>query len=171
MASRLLRSIAISLGAGLAAGFGKALVSRPARRPAPSLHPILTRLEDIESRVTRVELAPATVDIPPPEEIEALGTLVSSQSEDIASLRQDIQRIERRNTELVEGFGQKVALLEQHVPMQIEASISAKMAELEQKLRGEFQEVHHRTVDAFADTIENRVVGRIAALEASLIEQ
>ena len=72
---------------------------------------------------------------------------------------------------MVEAFGQKVALLEQQVPMHIEASISARMTELEHRLRGEFQEVHHRTVDAFADTIEQRVVGRIAALEASLIEQ
>lgn len=170
MASRLLRNIAISIGAGLAAGFGHRLASRQACRPAPNLNPILTRLEDIESRVSRVELAPSVL-VPAPEEIEALGTLVSSQSEDIASLRQDIDRIDRRNAELVEAFGHKVALLEQQVPVQIEASISARMAELEQKLRGEFHQVHHRTVDAFADTIEKRVVGRIAALEASLVDQ
>ena len=64
-----------------------------------------------------------------------------------------------------------MALVEQQVPAHIEASVNAKMAELEQKLRGEFQEIHHRTVDAFVETIESRVVGRITALETSLVEQ
>ncbi len=172
MANRLLRNIAVSIGAGLATGFGRAASSRQPLRPAPSFYPLLTRLEDIESRVTRVELAPSALVAPDPEEIAALGTLVSSQREDIASLRQDIQRIERRNAEQVEAFGQKAALLEQQVSMHIETSIStSRITELEQKLRGEFQDIHHRTVDAFAATIERRVVGRIAALENSLMEQ
>jgi hypothetical protein len=145
MANRLLRTIAVTIGAGLAAGFGRAVVSRRARRSAPHLNPILTRLENIETRVKRVEFSPAPLVVPEPEEIAALGTLLSSQSEDIASLRADIERIE--------------------------TSVSAKMAELELRLRGEFQEIHYRTVDAFADTIEQRVVGRIASLESNLIEQ
>src|SRR5215469_9336404 len=120
MASRLLRNIAISIGAGL--GFGKTLASRQRRRPVATLHPILHRLEDIETRVTRVEFTPAPIELPAPEEIAALGTLVSSQSEDIAALRQDIDRIDRRSAEMVEAFGQRVALLEQKVPVQIEAS-------------------------------------------------
>ena len=170
MASRLLRNIAIGIGAGLAAGFGRSLVSRRVA-PIPNLYPILDRLEDIASRVTRVEIAPAPMETPTPEEIVALGTLVSSQSEDIASLRQDIQRIDRRTEELAEAFGQRVAMLEIQVPKQIEARISTRMAELEQKLRGEFQEVHLRTVDAFSEAIEKRVVGRINVLETSLIDQ
>ena len=100
-----------------------------------------------------------------------MGTLVSSQSEDIAALREDIQRIERRNAEQIEAFGQKVVMLERQVPAHIETSVNAKMAELEERLRGEFRDIHYRTVDAFAETIENRVVGRITALENSLIEQ
>src|SRR5689334_13847732 len=139
MANRLLRGIAVSIGAGLAVGLGRKLASRPAPRPAPNLSPILTRLDQIETRVMRVELAepPVPQPLPAPEEIEALGTLVSSQSEDIAGLRQDLLRIEQRNAEQAEAFGQKVALLEQQVPSHIEASVAAKMAELERKLRGE----------------------------------
>jgi hypothetical protein len=171
MASRLLRNIAVTIGAGLAVGLGRKLAIRQAYRPAPNLSPILTRLEQIESRVSRVEHAPVSLAAQAPEEIAALGTLVSSQSEDIASLREDILRIERRNTEQTEAFGQKVALLQQQVPNHIEASINAKMAELEQRLRGEFQTIHHRSVDAFADTIEQRVVGRITAIEHSLTVQ
>jgi len=171
MANRLLRNIAVTIGAGLAAGIGLRLASRQPRRSAPNLHPILSRLEAIESRVSRVEFAPSLLTPQAPEEIAALGTLVSSQSEDIALLREDILRIERRNTEQAEAFGQKVALLEQLVPSQIEASVTAKMAELERKLRGEFQDIHHRTVDTFADTIEQRVIGRIVAIENSLIAQ
>src|ERR1017187_10186133 len=170
MANRLLRNIAVKIGAGLATGFALTLATRQTRRPARNLTPILTRIEDIESRVTRVELAPP-VAAPSPEEIEALGTLVSSQSEDIAGLRQEIQRIERRNAEQVEAFGQQVALVEQQAPLHIEASVNAKRAGLEQRLRGEFQEIHRRTVDAFVEAIENRVVCRIAVLENSLIEQ
>jgi hypothetical protein len=45
------------------------------------------------------------------------------------------------------------------------------MADLENRLRGEFREIHYRTVDAFAEAIESRVVGRINKLENSLIEQ
>jgi hypothetical protein len=64
-----------------------------------------------------------------------------------------------------------VALVEQQVPAHIEASVNAKITELEQRLLVEFQEIHHKTVDAFVATVENHVVGRIAALENSLVEQ
>jgi signal transduction histidine kinase len=170
MASRLLRNIAVTIGAGLAAGLGRTLAFRRVSAPAPNLSPILTRIEDIESRVMRVELAPAP-SAPAPEEIAALGTLVASQSEDIAALRHDIDRIERRNADQAEAFGQKVALLERQVSQTIETSVNHKMAELENRLRGEFRDIHYRTVDAFAEAIENRVVGRINKLENSLIEQ
>jgi hypothetical protein len=171
MANRLLRGIAVTVGAGLAVGIGRKLTSRPAYRPAANLNPILTRLEDIESRVARVEITPAAVSLPGPEEIQALGTLVSYQSEDIAILRQDILRIERRNAEQVEAFGQKIALLERQVPASIEATVNARMTELEHKLRGEFNAIHHKTVDTFAETIEKRVIDRINALEANLVDQ
>jgi hypothetical protein len=144
---------------------------RPAARPAPSLYPLLDRIENIETRVKRVELTPSPIVPPAPEEIEALGTLVSSQAEDIAGLRHDILEIERRNAGHVEVFGHKIALLERQLPIQIEAGVAAKMTELEHRLRGEFQDIHYRTVDAFADTIEKRVVNRINLLENSLIEQ
>src|ERR1019366_751411 len=108
--------------------------------------------------------------VPAPEEIEALGTLLSSQSEDIAGLRLDLQRIERRNFEQVESFGQKVAAVEQTLPAHIEASVNARMVDLENRLRGEFQDMHRKTVDAFVATIENRVIGRIATIEVSLVE-
>ena len=174
MASRLLRNIAVTIGAGLAVGIGKSLASRSTRRAAPvaapNWEPILSRLETIESRVMRVELTPPVLNAPPPEEIQALSTLVSSQSEDIAALRQDLQKIEMRSAQQVEAFGQKVALLERQVPGHIEAAVNARVAELEHKLRGEFQEIHHRTVDAFADAIEQRVINRITALESNLVE-
>ncbi len=170
MASRLLRKIAVTIGAGLATGFSLGAASRKMRRPSPNLTPVLTRIEDIETRVARVELAPVPA-VPSPEEIDALSTLVSTQSEDIATLRQTIERIEHRNAEQAEAFEQKLAQVEQQVPAHIEASVNAKIAELEEKMRGEFQEIHHRTVDAFVETLEQRVVGRIAALENSLVEQ
>lgn len=170
MANRLLRNIAVHIGEGLAAGFHPSLAAPQTRRQVSNLTPILTRIEDIESRVARVEMSPAP-DAPSPEEIQALGTLVSSQSEDIAGLREAIERIEIRNAEQAEAFGQKVALVEQQVPAQIESSVNARMAELEQRLRGEFQEIHHKTIDSFVETIESRVIGRIAALEHSLEEQ
>ncbi len=171
VANRLLRNIAVSIGAGLAAGIARRMPSRPVTRTAPDFYPLLDRIEDIESRVTRVELAPSPIATPAPEEIEAIGTLVSSQAEDIAALRHDLLTIERRNAEQVEAFGQKIALLEHQLPVNVEAAISQRMTELEQRLRGEFQEIHYRTVDMFAETIEKRVVNRINTLENSLIEQ
>jgi chromosome segregation ATPase len=171
MASRLLRHIAVTIGAGLATGFSIGSVARKTRRSTPAnFAPVLTRIEDIETRVARVELAPAPV-IPSPEEIAALSTLVSSQTEDIASLRQAIEKIEARNAAQAEAFAQKLALVEQQVPAHIEAAVNSRIAELEHKLRGEFEQIHHRTVDAFTESIEKRVVGRIAALENSLVEQ
>ena len=38
-------------------------------------------------------------------------------------------------------------------------------------VRGEFQSIHHRTVDAFVDTIEQKVITRITAIEDNLISQ
>src|SRR5579871_6004223 len=132
MANRLLRRIAVTIGAGLAAGIGRKLVTRQIFRVAPDPS-ILLRLDEIESRVSRVEIAPQMVSSPSAEEIEALSTLVSSQREDIVALRQDIQRIERRNAEQAETFGQKVALIEHQLPAHIETSVNSKMADLEEK--------------------------------------
>lgn len=171
MANWLLRNIAVTIGAGLAVGLGRKPVRRPAPHAAANLSPILTRLDEIEHRVMRAEHAPPRVVKPSPEEIEALGTLVSSQKEDIEALRRQIGAIERRNAEQVEAFGQKLALVEQQLPAQIDAQVSGRMSELEQRLRGEFQEIHARTVDAFVQTIENRVIGRIGSLETNLVTQ
>jgi len=171
MANRLLRSFAVTIGAGLATGRSLTSRSRQPVRSVPKFSPILSRIEDIENRVTRFELAPRPRVGPSNEEIAALGTLVSSQSEDIAGLRDAMLRIEQRNTQQAEAFGHKVALVEQQLPAHIEASVNAKMVELEQRLRGEFQEIHDKTVDAFVTTIESRVVSRITALETSLVEQ
>ncbi len=115
MANRLLRHIAVKIGAGLAAGFSLTPASRRGRRSAASATPILTRIEEIENRVARVEVAPIP-NLPSPEEIAALGTLVSAQNEDIAGLRQAIERIESRNAAQAEVFGQKVAMVEQQLP-------------------------------------------------------
>ncbi len=49
--------------------------------------------------------------------------------------------------------------------------MNAKIEELEHRLRGQFTEIHHQTVDTFVETIERRVVGRISAIENSLVEQ
>ena len=171
MANRLLRSFAVKIGAGLATALSLTSATRRPRRQTLHINPILSRIQDIENRVTRVELAPPPQAGLSGEEIEALETLVSSQSEDIAGLRESLLRIEHRNAGQAEVFGQKVALVEQQLPAFIEASVNARMAELEQRLRGEFQEVHNKTVDAFVSTIENRVVGRIEALEKSLAGQ
>jgi hypothetical protein len=170
MANRLLRNIAVTIGAGLAVGLSRKAVRR-LHTPAVNLRPILTRLDEIEHRVTCVEHAPPRVLAPTPEEIEALGTLVSSQHEDIEDLRRQICATERRNVEQVEAFGKKLAVVEQQLHLRIDAQVGGRMTELEQQLRGEFEQIHARTVDAFVQTIESRVIGRIGALENNLVTQ
>jgi hypothetical protein len=171
MANRLLRYLAVKVGAGLAIGLTRTPPMRQPRRQAAQLKPILTRIQEIESRVRRVELAPPPKFDVSGEEIAALGTLVSSHKEDIADLHEAILRAEHRNAEQVEAFEQKVALVEQLLPAHIDACVDAKMAELEQRVRDEFQEIHYRTVAAFDASIESRLVGRITALETTLVEQ
>ena len=170
MANRLPRNIAVTIGAGLAVGLSRKAVRR-LHTPAVNLRPILTRLDEIEHRVTCVEHAPPRVLAPTPEEIEALGTLVSSQHEDIEDLRRQICATERRNVEQVEAFGKKLAVVEQQLHLRIDAQVGGRMTELEQQLRGEFEQIHARTVDAFVQTIESRVIGRIGALENNLVTQ
>lgn len=118
-----------------------------------------------------MELAPPAVAGPSPEEIEALSTLVFTQRSDLSALRSDLLAIEQRQAEQVASFSQKLAQVEQHFPTEIEARVNARMAELESKLRVEFEDIHARTVDAFARTIETRVVDRIARLEQNLMSQ
>src|SRR5215472_16913921 len=127
MANRLLRNIAVTIGAGLAVGLGRKAVRR-LHAPAVNLSPIFTRLDEIEHRVTCVEHASPRVIAPTPEEIEALGTLVSSQHEDIEDLRRQICATERRNAEQVEVFGKKLAVVEQQLSLRIEAQVGGRMA-------------------------------------------
>ena len=75
MANRLLRNIAVTLGAAVADGIARNRSLQVTRPAPPTFSPILTRLEQVENRVTHFEILPAPIAAPSPEEIQALGTL------------------------------------------------------------------------------------------------
>lgn len=184
MSNSLLKGFAVTFGAGLAFGIGTKLGRSSAPRRSGSildLEPLVDRLDTIEDRIQSVEksFSKATQPAAPVEHLgpdvldRSFGEMdarLSAQTRQLEDLRQEILTVESRSATQVAAFSQKLSDVEARLPAQIEASIGERISALEQRLQADFQQTHSRTVDMFVQTIESKVVQRIAALEQSLAE-
>ncbi len=172
MMKAVLKTLAISFGGGLALGAGIRLTQGPAksrREPDVDLDPLLTRLKEVESRVSDMESAPR-VETPistAPLPSEVLGkTLVAfearlaSQLNEVEQVRTDIRRVDER-----------LADLDSQLPVLVQSTVDVRFQEVERKLQHEFEQAQTRSMAAFVDTLQSKVVDRISTLETNLAEQ
>ncbi len=173
MMKAVLKTLVLSFGGGLAIGAGIRLTQGPPKsRPESDvdLDPLLSRLKTVESRISYIELETVSRDTPVsagPLPSEVLGqTLLAfearlaSQLNDVEQIRSDIQRVDER-----------LADLDSQLPALVQSTVDVRFQAVEKKLQQNFEESQTRSMTAFVETLQSKVVDRISTLENNLAEQ
>jgi len=174
MMKAVLKTLAISFGGGLALGAGIRLTqgaAKPHREPDIDLDPLLSRLKTVESRISEIEVeSSARVETPVssahlPSEVLgqtliAFEARLASQLNDVEQVRVDIRRVDER-----------LADLDSQLPVLVQSTVDVRFQAVERKLQHEFEEAQTRSMAAFVDTLQSKVVDRISTLENNLAEQ
>jgi uncharacterized coiled-coil protein SlyX len=171
MMKAVLKTLAISFGGGLALGAGIRLTQGAAKSRHETeidLDPLLSRLQNVESRIVEMESTPRAEPLPSgPLPSDVLGkTLVAfearlaAQVNDVEQLRDDIRRVD-----------QCLADLDSQLPVLVQSTVDVRFQQVEEKLQHDFEEVQSRSMTAFVETLQTKVVERINTLEVNLAEQ
>jgi uncharacterized coiled-coil protein SlyX len=169
MMKAVLKTLAISFGGGLALGAGMRLTQGPVksrREPGVDLDPLLARLKSVESRIVRMETtAPASAAPAEPSPVvektlAAFESRLAAQFNDVQHLRGEIRSVDQR-----------LVAMDAQLPVIIQSTVDVRFHEAERKLQQDFEEAQSRSMAAFVDTLQTRVVERISTLESNLAEQ
>lgn len=200
MMKAVLKTLALSFGGGLALGAGIRLTQGPAksRRGEPgvegvNLDPLLARLKSVENRIVNMEtvrVEPAAVKPVPsviPEKLAVFESRLAGQLTDLERLRGQVRRVDERLIELdsqlpvivqstVDVRFQEAERKLQHdlgsqLPVIVQSTVDVKFQEAERKLQRDFEEAQSRSMTAFVETLQTKVVERISTLETNLAEQ
>lgn len=172
MMKAVLKTLAISFGGGLALGAGIRLTqgaAKPRREAEIDLDPLLSRLQNVESRIGEIEFGahveptPATGPLPSEvlgKTLLAFEARLAAQVSGVDELRQDIKRVD-----------QCLADLDSQLPVLVQSTVDVRFEQIEKKLQHEFEEAQSRSMTAFVETLQTKVVERISTLEVNLAEQ
>jgi uncharacterized coiled-coil protein SlyX len=170
MMKAVLKTLAISFGGGLALGAGIRLTQGPSKSPPEprvDLDPLLTRLKNVEGRIVQMETsapvvraaAPAPSGVPE-KTLAAFESKLAAQLADVNQLRGEIRRVDQR-----------LGDLDTQLPVIIQSTVDVRFQEVERKLQHDFEEAQNRSMAAFVDTLQTKVVERISTLETNLAQQ
>ena len=173
MMKAVFKTLALSFGGGLALGAGIRLTQGPSTssktppEPRVDLDPLLTRLKNVEGRIVQMETsapvaraaAPAPAAVPD-KTLAAFESKLAAQLADTEQLRGEIRRVDQR-----------LGDLDAHLPVIIQSTVDVRFQEVERKLQQNFEEAQNRSMAAFVDTLQTKVVERISTLENNLAQQ
>jgi uncharacterized coiled-coil protein SlyX len=137
------------------------------REPGVDLDPLLARLKSVESRIVRMETtAPASAAAPAPSSPVVEKTLAAFESR-LAAQFNDVQHLRGE----IRGVDRRLVAMDAQLPVIIQSTVDVRFHEAERKLQQDFEEAQSRSMAAFVDTLQTRVVERISTLESNLAEQ
>jgi len=90
----------------------------------------------------------------------AFESRLASQLNDVEKIRDDVRRVDER-----------LADLDSQLPVLVQSTVDVRFQEVERKLQRDFEEAQNRSMAAFAETLQSKVVDRISTLETNLAEQ
>src|SRR5713226_2886585 len=171
MMKSVLKTLAISFGGGLALGAGMRLAQGPAKdrsEPRAGLDPLLARLKNVESRIVEMESAERVAPVasaPAPavfaeKTLAAFESKLAAQLTDVEQLRAEIRRVDER-----------LGDFDVQLPVLIQSTVDVRFREVEETLQRDFEEAQNRSMAAFVDTLQTKVVERISTLETNLVQQ
>jgi cytochrome c-type biogenesis protein CcmH/NrfG/uncharacterized coiled-coil protein SlyX len=168
MMKAVLKTLAISFGGGLALGAGLRLTQGPAKtRPEPrlDLDPLLARLRSVETRIVEMEsgapvIATSASPVVPEKTLAAFESRLAARLVDVEQLRGEVRRVDQR-----------LGDLDSQIPIIIQSTVNVRFGEVERKLQQDFEQAQSRSMAAFVETLQTKVVERISTLETNLAEQ
>ena len=149
MFKKILKGLTISLGAGLLMRAGAK------RRTGAAANPLVARLDAMETRMCSVERA-APAETPAGE---------------IAIIREIVTDMERRNAEQIATIAQRMDELQNHLPRFIDVKVSARVREMEERIKADVFETRGKTFETFVASVEAKMLSGIAVVERSLAAQ
>jgi len=162
MMKAVLKTLAISFGGGLALGAGIRLTQGPARtrreEPPVDLNPLLTRLQSVENRIVEIEAVEPTDSAISGETLEAFESRLAAQLGDVEQLRGEVDVIDRR-----------VGNLDAQIPVIVQSAVGVRFDEVQHKLQHDFDEARSRSMAAFVETLQSRMV-EIPAIVQSTVD-
>ena len=162
MMKAVLKTLAISFGGGLALGAGIRLTQGPARsrrQPPVDLDPLLARIQNVESRIVEMEAEPHLQHAPAAETtLAAFESRLADQLEDVEQVRDGLKHVERRLGEV-----------DAQIPAVVQSNVNLRFREVESRLQRDYEEAHSRSMAAFVETLESKVV-EIPALVQSTVD-
>jgi hypothetical protein len=174
MVKKIMTGLAISVGAGLAFTVtNRAAAKRglwPGTQGQGTLTPIDIRVhgasprnEQLAERARLSENAAAQLC----DESEELMALTTSpeRSAELAEIRVMIESLEQRTAEMMSVVNQRIDDLQNHLPRFIDVKVTSRIREVEERLRTEFQDEQSKTLDAFLQTLDQKILPRITLLE------
>jgi uncharacterized coiled-coil protein SlyX len=166
MMKAVLKTLVISFGGGLALGAGIRLTQGPKRKEAGvNLDPLLARLKNVESRIIEIEAVPHLSTVAQPSAVAestlaAFESRLAAQVGDVEQVRAEVRRVDQRLGEL-----------DAQLPVIVQSTVDVRFHEVERKLQQDFEEAQSRSMAAFVDTLQTKVVERINTLETNLAQQ
>ena len=153
--SSIWKSLAVAFGDGLAFGVGMK-IAQGAPRNRQSAEP-----EEAPPPAPATAPAPAAVAPPPAEslDLQMLGKLLASIDAKLARYMGEVeQRLQTSETQMQETLATRLRAY-------VDAHAATAEQALEERLRREINETGDHTARLLVDTIETRLLGRIAVLE------
>lgn len=183
MVMKFIAGLAISVGAGVAlqanSRSNQRGVCRPAKAGEPMI-PVTIRVHTAASRATdaikeeffRTEAATAGEKHHTAAETRELeNRLASERSAELAEIRMMVESLDRRNGEMMTGVNQRIDELQNDLPRFIDVKVTSRIREAEDRLRSEFQDEQSKTLDAFLQTLESKVLPRLTVVEQAVGSQ
>lgn len=181
MMKAVLKTLALSFGGGLALGAGIRLTQGAPgsrREPPLDLDPLLNRLKNVETRILHMEsaaLAESTAGAAaaPAFAAAAEQTLtefesrLAAQAAQVGQLRGEFQSLDHRLDHRLEELDAKI-------PAIVESTVDVRFQEVARELRQDLQDfegAQARSMEAFVQTLQNKVVERMLTLETNLNDQ
>jgi uncharacterized coiled-coil protein SlyX len=158
MMKAVLKTLAISFGGGLALGAGIRLTQGPAKtrreEPPVDLNPLLTRLQSVENRIVEMETVTPNVS---ENTLAAFESRVAAQLGEVEQLRGEVDVIDRH-----------VSKLDAQIPAIVQSAVDVRFDKVQHKLHQDFEETQNRSMAAFVDTLQNRMLEIPAIVQSSV---
>jgi hypothetical protein len=159
--ARLLKILAASVGGGLVLGagirFGEAMAAQYPALRADAGGKLAERLGDLENRLFSLE----------GEGPAAISSRVNKQAAEVSAVRSELNRENRQ----IEALGEMNLRLRSELQNWLADNLNSRMAEVELRLRAESERSQKHMLDAFAESVQTRVIQRISRLEEEVAGQ
>jgi uncharacterized coiled-coil protein SlyX len=171
--AKLIKILAASVGGGIVLGvgirLGEAIAARIPVSGIEPVHKLAERLDELENRLLSLEAeSPAAASFGMPHGRESVGQPEGEKQ--AAGVSAMLTQLDSEGRE-IDLLGQTTLRLRGELRDWLEERVTVRMAEVETRLRTESESGQKQVLDAFAESVQTRVIPRISRLEEEVSGQ